>query len=363
MACAGSPGMIAAAPKPDDTDDAKEGTAFHHFAAEILQGRTAAVGDRAPNGYMCDGEMLDHAHAYAACLKSDPSWIARVESAMHWGPGGAAHDGQPWQVRVKVDSVTWRADIKTLRVIDAKYGFRYVDVADNWQLLSQAIGACFALQIQPERIILGIYQPRLWGEPLRTVEITAAELLAAYSMLCTHLDAVTAGTARELTTSEYCRRCPASAGCEAHKQATYNAIDVALDGGVFKVETDQIRARLDLLDKAEEFIKQHKKALEGHALNDLKNGKPVPGLSTKTQLGNTTWRPNVTNQDLREAGNNYMDEKPCTPTEAKRRGMSQELYDKLSHRPVTGVKLIRGDGTAEAAKVFGEDKPKPRKKK
>lgn len=355
--------MVAAAPVVDKTDDAKEGTAFHDFAARLLNGDTVAVGDRAANGYLANAEMLNHAEAYAELLKADPSWTQRVEAPLHWGPGGTARDGQGWQVRVKCDCVTWRPDCQTLAVTDAKYGFRYVDPQDNWQLLSQAIGACFALNIQPERIILAIYQPRGPGEPLRWVECTPQELLTAYSLLCERLDAITTSRRNDLVTSSHCGHCAAAPGCPAHQRAAFNAVDVALSRGAYAVNAAGMRSELDLLDRAAEFIKQRIKWVEGAALAEMRAGKAVPGVYSKQQLGHTKWRDGVGVTELRLLGNNYIDEVPCSPAEAKRRGMTDEQYAKITHRPVTGVKLIRGDGSEQAAKVFGaSDKPKRGKK-
>ena len=358
MVCPGSAALSRQAPKADKTDDAQEGIAFHHFAAELCQGRPVALGDRAPNGFACNAEMLEYAKQYADLLTGDPAWTNRIESAMHWGPGGAAHDAQPWQVRVKVDNVTWRPDLATLAVTDAKYGFRFVPVEDNWQLLSQAIGACFALNVQPQRIILAIWQPRIGGEALRWIEITPEELLTAYSVLCAHLDNIT----DTLVTSAHCGRCPAVAGCPAHKRAAFNAVDVILNGSTFQPETEGLRSRLEVLTRAEEMVKQHKKALEAHALNELRQGKILPGMSTKTRKGNRRWLPHITLQTMREKGNNFIDEVICLPAEAERRGLDKRECATMTERPDLGVTVVLEDASAQAARVFGDASGKPKRK-
>lgn len=357
MLCNGSVALVEQAPKSDHTDDAAEGTAFHHFAAELLKGRgPLRAGDTAPNGHILDDEMLEHARDYAARLKNADDWVQRVEAPMHWGPGGKANDAQPWQVRVKCDAVTWRPDISTLAVTDAKYGFRYVDAANNWQLLSQAVGACFALNIQPRRIILAIYQPRGPGEALRWVELTALELLASYTEMCATLSNLTAA----LNTNPYCRHCAAANGCPANERAMFNAIDVSMDSGTYEPKPATYAARLELVERASEFLKQSQKWLEASALADLKAGKPVPGLATKAILGNTVWKDQTFAplRNLQSPNQRFFDEVPVTPAEALRRGMTKEDYAALTHRPARGVKLIKSkDGAKQAAEVFG-DKPK-----
>ena len=351
MACQGSVALSEAAPKPEKTDDAKEGTAFHHFAALLLTGQSVALGDNAPNGHILDAEMLEHARDYAATLKAAPDWTQRVESPLHWGPGGVAHDGQPWQVRVKCDAVTWRPDISTLAVTDGKYGFRFVDAVDNWQLLSQAIGACFALQIQPQQIILAIYQPRGPGETLRTHTITAQELLVAYGELCDRLSNLT----NELVTGPQCRHCPAAAGCPATERAAYNAVDVAMNSGAFAVREETMASELALLDRAAELLKQRKTWIEGAALAAMKDGRQIPGLQSKPVLGHTAWLPNTSGKlrELQSDNQRFFDEVPVTPAEAKRRGMTAEDLKALTHRPLRGHKLIStAAGAKDAAKVF-----------
>lgn len=353
MTCQGSVALSDQAPKPDHTDDAGEGTAFHHFAAEQLLGRFPALGDTAPNGHMLDAEMLEHVRAYAAVLKAQPGWIARVEYPLHWGPGGVANDEQPWQVRVKCDAVTWRPDISTLAVTDAKYGFRYVDVVDNWQLLSQAIGACFVMNIRPKRIVLAIYQPRGPGEALRTHTISAAELLAAYSELCGKLSALT----NDLVTGPHCRHCPAAAGCPATERAAYNAVDVAMHADTYTPRPETFATELAVLERAAEFLKQRRMWIEGAALASIRDGKPVPGLTSKPVLGHTAWKPEALTQlrNLQSHNQRFFDEVPVTPAEAKRRGLDEEQCKALTYRPARGYKLVTTKkGAADAAKVFGD---------
>lgn len=356
MPCVGSVGLVARAPKPEQLDDAKEGEAFHHFAAELAQGRPASVGDKAPNGIIADDEMIEHANDYVATL-INPNVLNRVEVSAHWS-------GQPiattWEIRGKADLTQWDAATETLAITDAKYGFRYVDAEWNWQLLAYAIGTAMALGVQPKKFILAIYQPRGGGEKLRYWEATPDEVFDAYRQICAKLDAAVVG-ASDLATGNHCRHCPAMAGCPAFARAAYNAIDVALISDEYDVRPETMRARLDLFDRAEEVLKQYRTALEGSALFAIRNGEVVPGLSTRPQLGNTAWREDVTVQTLREAGNNYIEEKPVTPAEAKRRGMSAETYDKLTHRPSRGVKLVRADAAETAASIFGGD-DKPRRK-
>jgi hypothetical protein len=344
--CVGSVALAKQAPKPAEHDASEEGIAAHWLAARWFNHPQHAdkPGIKASNGWICGEEMFEHIAEYVR--RFDNNLPRRVEAPAHW-----RNSTETFEVRGKADLTVWHPEQRTLAITDLKYGFRYVDPEMNWQLIAYAIGTAMALNVTPDKFILAIYQPRGPGEPLRSWEATSEQILTAYHELCAHLERAAAG-ADDLQTGEHCRYCPAAPGCPAAQRAGFNAVDVAMNSGDFHLDEAGMRAELDLFDRAEELLKQRRRWIEGYAADAIKRGGSIPGLSVKTTLGHTAWRPNVTVQDLREVGNNYIEEKPVTPAEAKRRGMSQEQYDKLTHRPVTGQKVVRKDAAEQAAKVF-----------
>lgn len=369
MACHGSPGLVDQAPKRADTrtEDAQEGEAFHHFSAELFLKRPVNVGDRAPNGYLCNADMLADARDYVA-LFDDGRLELQVETPAHWsyphGEGLAV-----FNVRGRSDLRMFNEAARTLAVVDAKYGFRYVE-PDTWQNVSYAIEFMLALgprAAHVDKVVLGIYQPRIGGEPFRYVELTTDELYDKYQeltrVLSTHSDG--------LTTGPHCRHCPAALGCEAHRRATYNSVDVALASNTYAQPADtMLRNEIDNLDRAAEAIKQRKALLEDAAKSALRAGREVPGLSTEQQKGNRAWRDDVDVAALREFGRtnqvSLLDEVSVTPAEAERRlkaaGREPELVGALVHRPDRGFKLVKRDRAEAAAAAFG-DAPPPRVKK
>jgi hypothetical protein len=103
------------------------------------------------------------------------------------------------------------------------------------------------------------------------------------------------------------------------------------------------------------MLKQRKTWIEGAALAAMKDGRPVPGLSSKPILGHTTWLPGAETKlrELQSDNQRFFDEVPVTPAEAKRRGLSEDEYKALTHRPLRGHKLITAkDGASAAAKAF-----------
>ena len=343
MNCAGSVALAKQAPAEVDTDDAQEGIAAHWVAAEMLRdpAREWLPGAKTPGGILADTEMLQHSATYARFLAG----FQHVEEFVTWG-------SELFEVRCKIDAGHFNPDDGgTLAVGDFKYGYRFIPVACNWQLLAGALGLAMKLKVRPKRFRLFIYQPRV-GEAFRSVDYCAEEMLEYHKRIVHRICNLT----DELRTGAHCRYCPARAHCPATQRAGYNAVDVAMNAGALNVAPDEWANEVDILNRAAEVLKQRIAWLEGSALDTLKSGKPVPGFFTKTALGNTTWIDGA-DAELRkidsETNHTLFDEKPCTPAEAKRRGLSDADYKRLTTRPAKGLKLVRGDPADDAKKAFG----------
>lgn len=351
MSCVGSVALAAQAPKPEQHDVSEEGVAAHWLAEQFFRGKALGLeaGTKAPNGHVCDADMFDHVREFHHKF-NNPDLLQAVEAPTHWSP----QIDPRFEVRGKADLTQWFAERRTLAITDLKYGFRYVDAEWNWQLLAYAIGVAIAARLVPDKFILAIYQPRGPGEALRYWEATPQQVLEAYHRICAQMDAVIAG-ADALATGPHCRYCPAAAGCPATERAAYGAIDVAMNSGTFAVREETMASELELLERAAEMLKQRKTWIEGAALAAMRDGRPVPGLSSRPQLGHTTWLPGAETKlrELQSDNQRFFDEVPVTPAEAKRRGLSEEEYKALTHRPLRGHKLVTAkDGAKAAAKAF-----------
>lgn len=349
MACVGSVALASQAPKPDAQDASDEGQAAHWLAERMFKGATdLAPGCKAPNGHICDSEMFEHIREYHTKF-NNPDLLRAIEAPTHWG------NDSTFEIRGKADLVIWHEQSKTLAITDLKYGYRYVDAEWNWQLLAYAIGVAMGAGLQPDKFVLAIYQPRGPGETLRYWETTPQDVMVAYVKIMKQMAAVISG-ADELVTGSHCRYCPAAAGCPATERASYNAIDVAMNATTFNVRESTIASELELLERASEMLKQRKTWVEGAALAAMKDGRKIPGLSSKPILGHTAWAPGAETKlrELQSDNQRFFDEVPVTPAEAKRRGLPKADYEALTHRPTRGHKLCKdSEGSAAAAKVFG----------
>lgn len=177
-ACPGCMAVCSRLPPLPETQAAREGTLAHEAAAYTLSLALqesaglypAGAPPEAPEAAILTDEMLDGAQVYA------DSVLAKLAGC---GALAGADEGQvcvEFERKVAYDKggvkISGRCDFclfndagdKTLVVVDYKFGGSPVPVKDNPQLLSYAL--CLAEEchesrgVNPERIIIGIVQPR-----------------------------------------------------------------------------------------------------------------------------------------------------------------------------------------------------------
>lgn len=361
LACLGSTQFPSTA-EVETTDAAREGTAAHFAAEWAIRERTfdyAHAPTVAPNGHAIDAEMREHAMAYADTIPDfakDNQPLVLVEDRCDWLATPTI------EIAVRID-VWWVAD-DTLYIRDYKYGWRLVEPERHFQLIASAVGAIrkhFAAQslFPPNRINMGIFQPRPYHPdgPLRTWEISLTELIEEHDVLVAHLQKLPSTT---LETGPHCEHCPGAimGTCPAYLAAAGNAIDVATRGGPMDVTPAQMARELVNLERAAKVIEQRHEWLKDQAKRALKSGEIVPGWALETAYGKTTWI--VDGEALRQKTNVDVFEpaKLCTPAEAKRRGVSEDVLKENTRRPPIGERLVRRDPDAYVRKKVGKGKKK-----
>lgn len=370
-------GSTLAPPLPADyrSDSAEEGTAAHwvaqQFAAELAGPETFKVGQLAPNGVAIDADMIEHGQAYGDFIPSGegshilPPWI---EADASWLVTDSIRIG------CRAD-VSW-LDGNTLHLRDYKYGWRLVEVADNWQLVAGAIGAVRKLfaEWKPDemgpfpvtQVCLSIHQPRPYHPdgPLRERTLTLAELEKLHGVIVARLTTLDAS---RFATGEHCGYCRAAVlgTCPAFIRASHNAVDVVMSGSMIELPPAALAVHLDQLRRAQTVLKDRLGYVEDLATRALQaDPLSVPNYGVRPNYGNTIWTVDAdvvrqeTNADILQPA------KLVTPAEAKRRGVSDEVIAKYTKRPLIGQKLVKIDADAEARKALEPPKvKKPRKAK
>lgn len=344
MNCNGSRLMPPSFPAVDIDPTARdEGNAAHWLAQQWFNGAVdpnALIGQKAYNGTVITGEMVDHVGEYLSTLEAGQMEIETSFGTDHW------------RVNARADHIAWIALTATLIVDDFKYGWRLVEPVDNWTLIAHAIGYCIFHRITPAMIVLRIHQPRPHHPDgkLREWRISYAELMEYYQ----RINATLTNPANELRTGlAWCAKCHALATCPAARAASMNAIDATSMTFSDDLPNNAMSFELDTLRTAQATLAARLDALEELAAYRIKGGAVIDGYGAETQYANTRWKAGLSAEALTLAsGVDCVKPGTITPAEAKRRGMPEAVVKVLTERPITGVKLVRASADKRAKRLL-----------
>lgn len=348
--------MAALYPGEEDTPESREGTAAHWYLEETLRGGTVKVGDVTPNGHPITDEMVECAEALLADVVT---WrfsctglfvveqrlvMPEIHPTLNWGTtdiGGA-------------DLAN-----KILYIRDYKYGHRYVDAWENWQLIDYGVGLFRHFGIPqstwPEWTInAGIFQPRCYHPegPKKIWPCSGARFLELADSLAYAARKATEPDA-PMHTGEHCRDCSARYDCPALIAAGGASVDVSMRGvpqvltptraGLVRRHIVDAIARLEALQSG----------IDAQISAFIKAGKQVPGAEFKAGEGREFWTVPV--EEVRALGELYGKEivkpKPITPKQARDLGIDEAVISAYSDRRKGELKVTSVDDN-RAAKAF-----------
>ena len=335
---------------------AEEGTAAGELLQAMLTQRSLKpnVKAMASNGVRFDSDMYYHLTPIAQELLSK-NVLINCEQRVDWVPcAGIAIRGQ-FDIQYTIG--------ETLYIEDLKYGWKIVDVKENWQLLGYAIGKFSQLsndpsQGLPKNISLTIHQPRPHHEEgsSRTWVISRDTLADYYQMIAKVSQMIVNGD-RTLITGKHCRYCPAAANrCPALNKALYNGInEVMYDFQQDDLTDKDISDQLNLLADVASLTKIKYDALEALACSKMREGRVIPGYGFEEKLGDREWKAEITAEAIETlTGINIKDDTLLSPAKAEKLGVSKSLVAGLTQRVFKGVKAVKKDFTKDAEKVFGK---------
>lgn len=353
VACPGSVTMEEAFPDEDDSPEAMEGHAAHWVNEQWWTNTTAApiAGHIAPNGVVVTDEMIEGAVMWVDALSAigllPTAW--RIETPV---PVPRVHE-QCWGTP---DAWAWAPERKTLYIADYKFGHRYVDAFENWQLMTYAAG-CLSAVVGPvlPNIEFIVVQPRAFGHgsPVRHWRITAEELRPYVQRL--FLQAHRALDANpECVVNDECRDCRARHACNTHLMACGPAADMAYKAVPLVLEPDAVGVLLRMIHQAQERLEAMASGLEVQALELIKRGHVVPHFQAQATSGRLCW--SVPDEQVIAMGqllgvNLAKAPEAITPTQAKKLAIDEAVISSYSETPSGAVKLVAHDST-EARKVF-----------
>lgn len=340
--CAGSLQLQRQYPQPDDSPASIEGTAAHWVWSEMMLGRWNGS-TYAPNGAPVTVEMLDGAQDF-------------MDSLLHIQPNG-------WKIETPVPCLRIAEDCwgtpdafhfsaLHLHVADYKFGHRFVDEFENWQLVAYALGILEAYNVDGEveqviQISFHIGQPRCYGKgsPFRTWTANAADLRALCNVMANRVAEAKRPDAL-CTVNPYCGDCSARHACSTLQRSAYGAMALSGDRVALELPPAALGVELRMVHDAIKSLEARASGLEEQAAAELRAGKQVPFYGMATSQGREAWTADTpTVAALGDMfGVNLRKDGLVTPNQARtaltKKGVDEAVINGLSSVPVGAMKLV-----------------------
>lgn len=344
-----------------ETDESREGTAAHHVA--MLYAMHAGNNDRfhflpivgeEVLGVRVDQEMIAGAKMYAEALEGfagNPEQTIQIRRV------------HPTQCFGTPDFWQYSKNTKTLRVTDYKYGHGYVDVYENYQLVSYAAGlldklAAEGVLLEFETIVeFMLVQPRCYSadSPVRTWTTSAPNLRSLINLAATAAELALAPNPPTRTGPE-CLHCPARANCETASRAGSALVQFAGRAEALAQTGADMGVRLNLINAAILMLKAVGSGLEEQIIATLRAGKTVPFFKVDYTKPRETWAKSVDEVKLLGmlSGVTLVKEDyDLTPKQAVKAGIDRAVIDKYAFTPNGSAKLVP-DKLSTAARIFSK---------
>lgn len=352
IVCHGYAAMRAAYPEaPDEADNdvREDGIACHWLAAELFHGRYPALNSLSPNNRTLTEEMFDAADEYLNVINNWPGVAPVVE---HPVACDIIHD----HMQGTPDAWAYNPTLRTLYVADLKFGFRFVEVWENWQLICYvwAIIDLLNLADTDTMVQMTIVQPRSTHHegPVRTWRIRASDLRAQLNIL-QHAAQLAMGETPDCTPNPGCGDCPARHACVALQNSALRALETSYEGIPLELSAAAVGDELRRLKEAEKRLEARITGLTAQAEALLRAGTTVPWWSLEGTYARERWRDGMDQQVL--AIGKYFDcdvakpVQPLSPAQA-RKVLPADVVAAFSHKPSTGVRLTKVDPFAARKK-------------
>jgi hypothetical protein len=337
------------APDEADNEIREDGIACHWLAAELHHQRFPALNSLSPNGRVLDDDMFDAADEYLTAIHSWPGVVPVVEQPIDCSTIVPGMWGTP-------DAWAYSPTTRTIYIADLKYGFRFVEVWENWQMVCYVAALLVLLQLIDTEtwVEFTIVQPRSGHRDgtTRTWRVNASDLRAQINIL--------RGAAADAmkptplcTPNPGCTDCPARHACVALQNSALRALETSYEGVPLELSPAAIGDELRRLKEAEKRIEARITGLTQQAESLIRNGTVVPWWSLEPTYARERWRDGTEAQVLSIAKFYGTDVAkplmPISPAQARKK-LPDSVVAVFAHKPSTGVRLTKLDPFAAKKK-------------
>lgn len=355
VACPGSVALSLPYEDLPPDEEAVEGNAAHWVLAELLAGTEHPVGTATPQGPLVDDEMIRGAHLFkrvvgdAVGVSEMPVPIERIHATECWGTPDWWH---------------YDAEKRTLRVVDYKYGHKFVDAFENWQLMAYAIGIIDMLAADTDlglSVNLTVVQPRSYHPdgPIRQWPTMASELRAYANKAEAAAEEALRPNARTMTGTQ-CAHCDGRHDCKTLQAAVSSIVDYVGRAERVALGAPALAMELRYLDQANELLEARRTGLNAAGESMLRSGTVVPGYRMGQTRGATKWSaPLEEIAATLEALGHPSVRKPLalvTPTQAIQELGIDESVIKAYSSFIPGRMRMEPEPVKQARKIFGANK-------
>lgn len=354
-----------AADSETDKLAAEEGTASHWVGSETLSSYqlpdtsvltpASFVGQVAPNGIMVTEEMVEAAEVYVHYVLGVLQETGALSTLQveHRVEVPSVHPTECWGTP---DCSFYVATTNTLYVPDYKYGHRYVDVYEMWQLIAYAAGLVDKLQTENVNVVMVVAQPRAYnvGGSIHTWKVTGTDLRGYVNRL--HMAAEDAlSDSPSFKAGPHCLDCTAAYTCPKSQEAAAYAMDLSERclPDLHALTPTALGVELHHCHQAAGALKNRIKALETQAEHTIRDGKSVANYAMEATVGRLGW--DVSNEQVIAIGDNLFKkdlrkQDVVTPTQTIAKGVDSNVINAYASRKRTGFKLV--DDTENAKRIF-----------
>lgn len=356
--CPGSRALSERYPQDQNSIESMEGTAAHWAWLAMLQETGITEGMIAPNGIPLTEEMCDGAELFVdTILAVAPREQHHAEQLIMCAEVSPKNFGTPDDFVIDMPN-------QTIHVWEYKFGHRYVEVFDNWQMVNQSLAIIEMLQLnggddQKWSVVNTVVQPRSFHPSgvVRTFRYAASDLRRHRNIIQSAIQLAERDNAACFT-GTHCMDCSGRAYCSTLQRTGYAVIELAEKASPVELPPPALGAELRLLKEAQAVLKARVDGLEEQALSVIRAGQHVPGFKSEHGQGRLNWTKPIPEviamADV--MGINVRKDKALTPNQAIKAGLPEQVVLSIAARPIGELKLVSDDGTSARKAFFQQDR-------